>query len=400
MNNGAGPRNSGPGYRLLAALTARMPPGRREWGQAMLTELAQIPPGRVRRRFVRGAVRVALWPPGAPRTRWYGMLAATGNAAATAAAIHLLAPAARAGAAVSLSVLPAIAAWGLVTGPRRAGRRHRVPVAQLAVLAWAAGCVVVVLAMAQRYPGMIGARGSYWGLLLFFDAVAAGYLLLASWLPRWLPAARHNSSYALAAGLAVAIAAGHYVLHASVLSVWKGPFPGGWAWAVALLAPAVAAFLSGSRRGRLEDGLETATWAALLSGLTMSSMLIAATYRVLPGAAGSAQILADAHRHGMASAVSWVGGDNLGGSILMLVWLPAVVFGLACFGATLGCGWAPPGCHDQNAMELPPRRHRPRSWPDSQASRPRRPARRRCSHMSGRRQMRLPGPSPAPHPGV
>lgn len=98
-------------YRCLAAVAAWMPAGREDWGRAMVAELDQIRPGGARWRFVLGAARVALVPPGGSRPGWYALLAATGGAVGAGVAAHALAPAAGAAAAVSVSALAVLAAW-------------------------------------------------------------------------------------------------------------------------------------------------------------------------------------------------------------------------------------------------------------------------------------------------
>ena len=49
--------------RLLAWAVSRMPAGRREWGAAMLAELAQLQHPAARWQFALGCARVALFPP-------------------------------------------------------------------------------------------------------------------------------------------------------------------------------------------------------------------------------------------------------------------------------------------------------------------------------------------------
>lgn len=362
-------------HRCLAAVAARMPADREDWGRAMVAELEQIRPGSARWRFVLGAARVAMLPPGRSRPRWYGLLAAASGAVAAGVAVHVLAPATGTAAAVSVFALAALAAWGLAAARARAGRWDRVPAAHFAVVAGSGACLALILATVQSYPALLRVGWSYWATLLSIDTVVASYLMLAWWLPRKLRPVRRNHLYALAAGVAVAIPAVYYIAHPSLPGLDNGPFPGGWAWLVAFLAPLGAAFLASGSRGRPEDGLEAATWAALLSGLTMSIMTMAATYRVLPGAAGDPHIVADAHHHGVASAASWLASDNLGGATILLVWLPVLAFCLANLGITLGCSWAPPGGRGHVATgPRPP--HRPqRSRPGPQASRaPSRPA--------------------------
>ena len=146
-----GPRGGNTGeaaglaYRCLAAVTARMPADREDWGRAMLAELGQIRPRGARWWFVFGAARVALLPPSpaqpgatrpsadrpsmigpgtdrpsvigpsaaqphaarpsaaAPsRPGWCAMLAAAGSAAAAGVAVHVLTPAAGTAAAARM----------------------------------------------------------------------------------------------------------------------------------------------------------------------------------------------------------------------------------------------------------------------------------------------------------
>ena len=362
-------------HRCLAAVTAQMPADRQDWGRAMVAELDQLRPGGTRWRFVLGAARVALLPPGGSRPGWCALLAAAGGAVAAGVTTHVFAPAAGPAAAVSLSALAALAALGLAVARARAGRWDHVPAAHFAVVAGCGAYLALILATVQRYPAERGSDASYWASLLFIDAVVAGYLMLARWLPQRLRPVRRNHLYVLAAGVALAIPVVNYIQHPSLNGLNAGPLPGGWAWLVAFLAPLGAAFLAGGSRGRPQDGLEAATWASLLSGLMISIMIMAATYRVLPSAGGSPQLVAEAHHHGVASAAIWLASDNIGGATILLVWLPVLVFCLANLGITLGCSWAPPGSRGQGATgPLPP--HRPeRSRPGPQASRaPSRPA--------------------------
>ena len=114
-------------HRCLAAVTAQMPADRQDWGRAMVAELDQLRPGGTRWRFVLGAARVALLPPGGSRPGGYALLAATGGAIAAGVAAQVFAPAAGPAAAVSVSALTALAVWGLAVARARAGRWDRVP---------------------------------------------------------------------------------------------------------------------------------------------------------------------------------------------------------------------------------------------------------------------------------
>jgi hypothetical protein len=171
---------------------------------------------------------------------------------------------------------------------------------------------------------------------------AAGYLGLACLLPRRYAVVQRNSLYALAAALVVAAAAAQYIARPSLAGLWLGPVPGNSGYWLSCLALPAAAGLASMRRGRLQDGLETAVWATLLAGLTTCVMMAAATYRVAPAADGSQPIIADVRLHGMTSASAWLVSDNLGGAIILLIFTPAVFLTLAAGGAILGRGLRPP----------------------------------------------------------
>src|SRR5262245_8435200 len=55
--------------RIVASATNRLPASRRDWGQAMLAEVAQVPTRSGRWRFALGVLWVALFPPTRNRTR-------------------------------------------------------------------------------------------------------------------------------------------------------------------------------------------------------------------------------------------------------------------------------------------------------------------------------------------
>jgi len=80
----------GPG-RLLAAAAATLPAGRRDWGEAMAAELAQVPVQEraARWRFAAGCARAAIFPPGGSRAAVgvAGALAVTATGAAAGAGL-------------------------------------------------------------------------------------------------------------------------------------------------------------------------------------------------------------------------------------------------------------------------------------------------------------------------
>jgi hypothetical protein len=325
-------------YRLLATAVATMRPSRREWGQAMLAELENVRSPDKRASFALGATRVALFPPRVTPAWWAVPLGIAIRAVVAGVAIHALVPAAGLVAAV-LTALPAGGAWGLLTMSRLAGRPGIAALAaQAAVTTGVIGCTAVALTTVALYPQLISTSADHGlGLGLVLDVASTGYLVAACLVPRWFPARRSNGLYALAAALVVAAAAADYVAHPSLAGLWAGPLPGASVYGLAcLVMPATAAMASG-RHGRVRDGLETAVWGTLLTGLITAIMLIVATYRVAPSAGGSWQIVADARLHGVASASAWLAGDNLGGAIVSLIWVPALLLALAGGGAIAGC---------------------------------------------------------------
>jgi hypothetical protein len=75
----------GPGW-LLAAAAATLPADRRDWGQAMTAELAQVQRGPARWRFAAGCARAAVFPPRGHRAA-VGVAGAVAVAAIAAAAL-------------------------------------------------------------------------------------------------------------------------------------------------------------------------------------------------------------------------------------------------------------------------------------------------------------------------
>jgi hypothetical protein len=118
----AGPRLAsldGPGW-LLAAATATLPADRRDWGQAMAAELAQVPDPAARWRFAVGCARTAVLPPAGSR-----MAVAAAGALAVLAVVAVavgtgaVLPAGRVFGLVFVGLLGGLAPW---PWPAHAGR--------------------------------------------------------------------------------------------------------------------------------------------------------------------------------------------------------------------------------------------------------------------------------------
>lgn len=140
-------------HRLLAALTALMPPSRRAWGQALTAELGHTPRRRDRVQLVLAAVRVALLPPAG--LGGYGRAAGHAALLAVAACIPLVTglyltnvvfPSQQDSALGDLSMDAYLAVTLMLAGA--AARRARAGPGAPAVAGVVAGLVIAVIGMA------------------------------------------------------------------------------------------------------------------------------------------------------------------------------------------------------------------------------------------------------------
>lgn len=272
MGSGAaGPPARDLAYRILAAATARMASGRRDWGAAMLAELSQIDRRAARWRFALGAARVALFP------------------------------------------------------LRAARLRVAVPVIRTAMVICIAACVTLTAYAVWRYPQPAGSDAHrYLWLCPLLAALLAGYARLALWQPPGATAARHG--LVAASFMAASWAAGF------LLREQLGLPATGWAWPVAFAAPLAAGAVATRRQGGMGEGAIAGLWAGLFGGLGLFIVTMTTTYGSRNWYARDQQTIADAHLHGQ-PAVVWIVGDNLGGSIFMLIFIPALSIILSALGA-------------------------------------------------------------------
>jgi hypothetical protein len=140
--------------RLVAAATATLPAGRRDWGAAMAAELAQVPVQEraARWRFAAGCARAAVFPPGANRAAVgvAGALAVTATGAAAGATGAAL-PAGRVFALTFVGLLGGLATLA-VARSRRAGHAGPGPVVAGLGLAGVAVCVAFVGYYLAEFP--------------------------------------------------------------------------------------------------------------------------------------------------------------------------------------------------------------------------------------------------------
>lgn len=278
MGSGAaGPQARDLAYRILAAATARMASGRRDWGTAMLAELDQIHRRAERWRFALGAARVALFP-----------LRAAG-------------PSGR--------------------------RRVAVPVIRLAMVSCIAASVTLTTYAVWRYPQPVSSNVHPYLLLCpLLAALLAGYARLALWLRQQPEDTAARYGLAAASFMAASWTAG-FLLHEQL-----GLTATGWAWPVAFAAPLAAGAAAARRQGNIGEGAIAGLWAGLFGGLGLFIVTMTTTFGSGSWYAHDQQTIADAHLHGQSAAV-WIVGDSLGGSIFMLIFIPVLSIILSALGA-------------------------------------------------------------------
>jgi hypothetical protein len=196
--------------RLLAAATATLPFDRRDWGQAMAAELAQVRASSPRWRFALGGARTAILPPGGNRT---AVTVAGGLAMAVVAATARAtgaAPATRVFALTFVGLAGGLAVLAMARS-RRPGRvRAGLGVAGLG-LAGVTGCVAATMYYLVNHP-LVQMRPTEITATLgpltatVFGGTLAGCAWLALAPPRWLLAFRGARWFG--AGMAVLLAAG------------------------------------------------------------------------------------------------------------------------------------------------------------------------------------------------
>jgi hypothetical protein len=257
----AGPRRSAvdPPQRVLTAVAAVLPERRREWGRAMVAELAGIAGRPARWRFALSCVRAALWL--RPAGGWPVLALVAGLAVASAAAAGPLVGAVVPGLRVFAVIFTGLVG-GLVVLAVAYSRRPRLAAPAVLVTGAVAASIAVTVMFLRREPAAaeyLPPAGA-----AYLAAGLAGCLGVAVAAPRWLGTDR------LAARLGVAAAV--------VFTLWfwlsnrieDTRFP---VAVMILLVPVVvgtpvAAFVvpayAAGRAGRsLRSGLRAAVWTVI-----------------------------------------------------------------------------------------------------------------------------------------
>jgi hypothetical protein len=178
-----------------------------------------------------------------------------------------------------------------------------------------------------RYPQPAGSDAHPYLLLCPLLAVLlAGYAWLALWLPQPPADTAARRGLTAASFMAAAWTAG-FLMHEQL-----GLPATGWSWPVAFAAPLAAGAAATRRQGHIGEGATAGLWAGLFGGLALFIVTMTTTYASSTWYARDPQTIADAHLHRQPALV-WIAGDNLGGSIFMLIFIPALSIILSVLGA-------------------------------------------------------------------
>jgi hypothetical protein len=261
----------GPAWLLAAAVRA-LPGERRDWGAAMIAELAQVQGAGARWWFAAGCARVALFPPRAPR--------------------------------------------------RRLGQAG--PLATAAGLTGVAGCIALLAHLLVNHPSAAAAMDL--GTAMVFAAVMAGGLWLTLSPPRALtgsPLAR-----GLAVGAALILAAG--LVPASRLSLGNALLIEMGAGPYLMFAPVLINMLASAAAARLGRsfgaGVEAAVWTTVIGTL---ALFVVSVPEALHWHRTAARLFFDGERYNPV-------GRNVGAFVACLVMLPLWSLPFGVIGARLG----------------------------------------------------------------
>jgi hypothetical protein len=328
--------------RSLLTLAVRLlPPDRRDWGQAMLAELDQLQGAAARWRFVLGCVRVVLAPPRAEPAPGLAVRAVImGGAVGVGMGISLVSPALQV-FAVLFAVLLAGCAWLALLRSRTAGAARPGPgrILRAVLLLGVAGGVGVVLYGVERYPGAVG---DPWDPVLVLLSVVlatmlSGYVWLALVPPR---AATSHIVVVRRYGLVGGLLIGGLPLAGSAAAEFGYGKPlTGWSWLAAAVAAVAGGAMAARFSGAARAGLQAGLWAGLVGALIFLVVGMSATYAA---AAAGRLIPTDAYtirafqHSGLPDLTTYVVGDDLGGSIMLLMWIPVLSVAFGALGGALG----------------------------------------------------------------
>jgi hypothetical protein len=331
-NRNGGTHNDAPAF-VVAAATAQLPTGQRDWGRAMAAELTEVQ-GRGRRwRFAAGVLRVAMFPP----PRYPGrvlVVAAVGLVVAVAATV--LANQEVPTIAVFTAVFGVLLAVGAtVVAARSPWTRPGVPRVAVGVVAAAgvAGTIVSAVRVAWLHPTAT-ADGTH-VYAIAFAVVLTGYLAIALARPRLGDRTDTVLWWALAGAL---VTSASWIVEAVVAPVRADgiePFAPLASVVTTLLVSAGAARATGT----LATGVRAGLLGVILAGPVRFTVDLTTLLRQHSYTLTNAYDLAKYPKSGFPDVASYLISDALGGEIIgNLVLLPIVLLVIALLGASVGTG--------------------------------------------------------------
>jgi hypothetical protein len=310
--------------RIVAVAAGRLPAGRRDWGQAMAAELAQVRGRASRWQFATGALRVVAFPPGRhPRRAAAVAIAGLAVTAAATVAAAMEVPA----VSVFVAVL-ALLLCGYATAVTSRSLPPRLTASYAAIaaaaMAAAAASVAGLVWVAAVHPAAASDPRHVFSVLL--AVILAVYLAAALVPPRG-----DGSAIMLRWALSGTLACGAIGIAAALAD---GPVPmlAGCAVVTAVVAYGASA-ATGSRQAGARAGLLTVILGALTHFAAATAVLAAVHHYTLT----SPYDITRYHHSGSPDVASYVIGDALGGAILSgLLIYPAILAAIALASSEAG----------------------------------------------------------------
>jgi hypothetical protein len=311
---------------LLATAAHLFPPKRREWAQAMLAELDEVPGSFARWRFALGGAWAGVVASGREPVPVAGIAVVVGLAGGVGVVAYAVSPVTHV-FAVALSIVLVLA--GIPSRRRTAARATNGVALGVTVLVGVAACVVLVLFGVVAYPAAAPDDGGTAAYSLVLAAVLGAYVWIG--LGAWRGADREGPGsppgltggavlvgLLLGAGLAVVgVVSDRVGAVAAVVGVGAGGLLVAGGFGTRLVQRGT------SERGLVAVGLR----AGLVAGVGYFVAGMSATYLTVSWPVRDREVLEGFRASGLPDLPTYLVSDTLGSSIVALVGLPVLVLG-------------------------------------------------------------------------